>query len=528
MHPLSIFHRSAASRLRDAASEPWLFVARVIALAAALSCGASMTSAQEVEWLHQFGTEGYDDGTGIAAHESGVYVIGRVQGALPGQTARGVTDSFVRKYDLSGVEIWTRQFSLNDNITSANAIDVDDTGVYVAGSSFCAVEGPQCGGFVRKYGQSGNLIWTHAFPVFPIGDLPTTMLDVFGIDVDATGIYVAGSGILNGSATALVSRLDPMGNEVWKKLVALPFPHPEFGFLQDAFASGIAVDATGVYVAGSLGTADVLRLDFNGTLVDEYGDGTLRAGDHAEILATDDSGVYVTATPCPPDCQSIAVRKFDRNGNELWTRKVPDTSIGGDLAIDEHGVYLTGALEPEFFMFSAFVVKYEKDGDLDWVHELDTNGFERGYGLAAHDGKLYVTGFTDDVFPGQTATPLQDVFVAALNQRSVPHVLSDILPTKINPRSNGVIPLVIFTTPDFDATRVDPLSVRFGPGAAVEAHGRGHLQDADGDGDTDLVLHFATRATAIACGDTEASFSGETFAGDPIEGSDTFATTGCR
>jgi hypothetical protein len=123
---------------------------------------------------------------------------------------------------------------------------------------------------------------------------------------------------------------------------------------------------------------------------------------------------------------------------------------------------------------------------------------------------------------------LQDVFVAALNQRRASHVLSDILPKTINPKRNGVIPLAIFTTPSFDATRIDPLSVRFGPAAAREAHGRGHLQDVDGDGDTDLVLHFAAQQTGIACGATEASFSGETFAGPAIEGSDTFVTVGCR
>ncbi len=525
MRQLSFFKRLVAPlrcRARRKRTRPWRSLARLGALALALSCGSTAAWPQEIEWLHQFGTEGYDDGTGIAAHTSGVYVIGRVQGALPGQTAAGNIDAFVRKYDFSGVEIWTRQFSLNDN-TEPFGIDVDDTGIYVVGRALCSRLGAECGAFARKYSHNGTVIWTHRFQ---LDDPATSVIDAWGVAADATGVYVTGAGVLEGLNTALLSRLDQTGNEVWTALAGVPYQHPN-GFLASAIASGVAVDATGVYVAGALGTADVRRFDFHGSLVDEYGTGTI-AGWLAEGLAIDDSGVYVSGVLCPPDCQFAAVvRKYDRDGNELWTREVPDASNGADIAIDEHGVYLTGLLEREFFVFSAFVLRLDNDGELAWVRELDTDGFERGEGLAAHAGNLYVTGFTSGVFPGQAATPQQDVFVAKLNQRGPPHVLSDILPNAINPMSRGVIPVVIFTTPDFDATDVDPLSVRFGPAAAIETHGRGHYEDVDDDGDTDLVLHFSTRASGIVCGDTEADLSGETFAGEPIEGSDTFVTVGC-
>ena len=100
-------------------------------------------------------------------------------------------------------------------------------------------------------------------------------------------------------------------------------------------------------------------------------------------------------------------------------------------------------------------------------------------------------------------------------------------PDSINPCSHGNIPVAILTTEDFDATTVDPLSVKFGLGGAVEAHGQGHTEDADGDGDSDLVLHFKTQDTGIQCGDTEATLTGETFDGQPIQGSDSINTVGC-
>jgi len=101
-------------------------------------------------------------------------------------------------------------------------------------------------------------------------------------------------------------------------------------------------------------------------------------------------------------------------------------------------------------------------------------------------------------------------------------------PNSANPSSKGVIPVAILTADDFDATSVDPLTVRFGPHGALETHGRGHLGDVDSDGDTDLILHFRTPQTGIACGDTSASLIGATFDYRPIEGTDTIRTVGCR
>lgn len=101
-------------------------------------------------------------------------------------------------------------------------------------------------------------------------------------------------------------------------------------------------------------------------------------------------------------------------------------------------------------------------------------------------------------------------------------------PNSINPRSKGVIPVAILTTDTFDATTVDPLSVVFGPNGAVEAHEQGHIEDANGDGDLDLVLHFKTQNTGIQCGDTAAALTGQTFSGQAIEGSDSIVTVGCN
>jgi hypothetical protein len=96
--------------------------------------------------------------------------------------------------------------------------------------------------------------------------------------------------------------------------------------------------------------------------------------------------------------------------------------------------------------------------------------------------------------------------------------------------TRGTVPLAILTTTageygtpvDFDATAIDPLSVRFGQrdevfeetGGAFERHGRGHIEDAfeldeaTRDGDDDLVLHFLSAETGLTAADTEACVKG--------------------
>jgi hypothetical protein len=101
-------------------------------------------------------------------------------------------------------------------------------------------------------------------------------------------------------------------------------------------------------------------------------------------------------------------------------------------------------------------------------------------------------------------------------------------PNTINPLSKGVIPVAILSIGNFDATQVDASSVEFGPNGAKETHGQGHVEDVDGDGVPDMMLHFKTQETGIQCGDTEATLTGETFGGEKFMGTDSIQTVGCK
>src|SRR5438270_6913106 len=70
----------------------------------------AQTEAPPIEWIRQFGSSSGDIAQSVAVDASGVYVAGRTMGALPGQTKAGFYDAYIRKYDPSGTELWTRQF----------------------------------------------------------------------------------------------------------------------------------------------------------------------------------------------------------------------------------------------------------------------------------------------------------------------------------------------------------------------------------------------------------------------------------
>src|SRR5262249_42234017 len=102
-------------------------------------------------------------------------------------------------------------------------------------------------------------------------------------------------------------------------------------------------------------------------------------------------------------------------------------------------------------------------------------------------------------------------------------------PNSINLKANGVLAVAVLTTPGFDARTVataDLSTIRFGDvGVAARVSPlRAALEDVDGDGDADLVLHFSVPeikdAGALVAGSTAAELTGLTTAGQPVRGVD--------
>lgn len=92
---------------------------------------------------------------------------------------------------------------------------------------------------------------------------------------------------------------------------------------------------------------------------------------------------------------------------------------------------------------------------------------------------------------------------------------------KINLKSSGVVPVAILTTPAFDASIVNPSNVGFGTWAFSIGAVSAHVEDVDGDGDTDLLLMFRLDHLWFPPYETEAMLTGTTFDGRSVIGFDT-------
>jgi hypothetical protein len=84
----------------------------------------------------------------MATHDAGVYVGGLTQNNTPpGPHGTASIESLIRLYDPQGNELWTRQFGFTGdqfNVSYVHAVAADASGVYAAGSSYSS------GTYLRK------------------------------------------------------------------------------------------------------------------------------------------------------------------------------------------------------------------------------------------------------------------------------------------------------------------------------------------------------------------------------------------
>jgi hypothetical protein len=217
--------------------------------------------------------------------------------------------------------------------------------------------------------------------------------------------------------------------------------------------------------------------------------------------------------------------RYDRSGIALWTLTPGLYRPAGGVAVDDSGnAYIAG--------FSSVDRPRPESADRLTVVSYDPNGIERMRFRFDEPGGEFVrqvdVGPAGEVLVGGTGYA---GFVAKIDFDSPElRVSIDIRPgspvNPINLSSNGVVPVAILTAGSFDATAVVATSVCFGDWEdaaqrnCTEAHGGGHVEDADKDGDLDLVLHFEFARTGIDRGDTRACLTGQTHVGTVITGCD--------
>ncbi len=277
-----------------------------------------------LEWTRQFGTSADDEAIAVIVKASEVYVVGETPGAFPNETSAGREDAFLRKYDIAGNEVWTRQFGTLGS-DGARAVAADPSGVYVAGWANGIISG-QTGagsGFVRKYDTEGVEVWTHQFESASYGA-------VNDVAVDPSGLYVVGDGI--------VRKYDLAGNVLWTDQ-------------NDSGGRALAVDASGTYVAGSTyygstglccSRAFLRKYDETGFLVWDRQSPPIGESSNVDVTVGP-SGVYVAGFVRSFTGSGLlqpVLRQYDVDGEEVWT--LESLEFVGPVAVREAGVYVAG------------------------------------------------------------------------------------------------------------------------------------------------------------------------------------------
>jgi hypothetical protein len=453
-----------------------------------------------------------------------VYVGGAFSGAAdldpgPGSfsvtsTPLSVNDGFIVKLDPFGDFLWGGQIGTDNGDAGVVSIDLDAGGnVYLTGSygappenglsatdldpgaGIFSVAGQ--GGYVVKLDGAGEFAWAktvegdaspRAIAVDSSGDIHVGGAFAGSVDFDPGPV----TSILTSAGAMFVWKLNGNGNLIWVRAA---------GEGATNGANGIAVNTQGeVLVAGI----------FRGPVDFDPGPSEFiltGLGQDGVLWKLDSSGSF------------LAAHRFGSNGPDgAWGVAVD--SAGDEYLFGQFNVTVDFDPGPGVANLTsagnsdAFVVKLHPDGALVWAAAGGGSGGDGMGAVGGPDiavdpaGSVYATGRftgTADFDPGpgvvnltNNSTRLSDAFLWKLTQApSVIPIEIDVKPgsdpNSVNLASEGVIAVGVYTTSAFEAATIDVSSVQFA--SAAVSHSA--LEDLDGDGDLDLVLHFRTQETNL-------------------------------
>lgn len=299
-----------------------------------------------------------------------VVVVGEVFDAVEG------VNLWVRSYNGNGQVNWTDTYH---GVTSDRAFGVaiaENTDIWVAGSSFTLGEGRDI--WLRRYDADGT-----PGEIYTVNGDDDNADEALGIAIDPNGdLLVVGyiTTVANGRDIWL-RKYTPAGAAVWTETVTSPG-----NFLDEGRA--VATDVSGnVFVTGYIWADTEARdiwvrgYDPDGTeLWTDTVSGADMSQDEGNGIATDTSGnVIVTGfLDDGPNGRDIWTRKYDLNGDEVWTEtyNAPQngTDAGEDVEVDaDDNIIVGGSVFRGTQQDNAWIGKYDPDGNLLWESEYNNS-----------------------------------------------------------------------------------------------------------------------------------------------------------
>ncbi len=166
-------------------------------------------------WSKQFGTEGRDLGYSVALDSNkNIYVSGETSGAFPENTYNGGTDIFLTKFDSTGNIIWSKQLGGSGDDWGYRMKIYNDE-IYLTGGTSGSLYDNTFGGYwdviLLKLDLSGNNLWAKQYGGGG-AEYATS------IEIDSSGnIYLGGltqASSLGGNDMLLL-KYDSSGNFIW-------------------------------------------------------------------------------------------------------------------------------------------------------------------------------------------------------------------------------------------------------------------------------------------------------------------------
>jgi hypothetical protein len=288
--------------------------------------------------------------------------------------------------------VWQRQFG-SENSDVGAGLAVNGLGnVFVSADTYGNIAGENVGDnsdvVLRLYDAAGNIQWTRQFG--------TQAFDAAaGLATDGIGnVYVSGVTVGNlfgtsaGDSDAFLAKFNAAGALVWSRQFRTP----------DADgAGGVSADGLGhLYLAGR----------------------------------TDDPLAGPGATGY------VFVRKYDTDGNNLWTSQFGEPQQGGadDVSADKIGnVFVIGPSFGTAGWHDPFVAKLDVNGTVVWNHQFGGTIDTFGGGIAADGlGNAYISGYTYrdlDAFTAGDADSFVTKYDSSGNKlwtRTIGHHLADL------------------------------------------------------------------------------------------------------
>jgi hypothetical protein len=365
----------------------------IAALCGACLGTAALCAAASDFWARQLGGPGRERAAGVAADRGGVvYVAGRIEGeAVLGSVRLAVTspDALVTALDRYGEVVWAHAFG-GPGEDEARAVAILMEGdVFVTGSFSGTVDFDPGPG--RTELVSGGATDVFVLRLSPRGELVwarglggAQADDGLDIAVDARGVYVAGS--FQGSLQAGPVRLESAGRTDGFVLALDPAGAPRWarriGGPESDAARSVALEPNSLWIAGSF-------------------EGKAGFGPQGEAAVLESAGKA-----------DAFVARLGPDGALLWSGRLggKQTDVAQAVAANVSGAWVTGRFQrtadfdpgPTATSLSstaetdAFVVRLSTTGHLRWVRQVGGEQSDFATGIAPDRyGGVWVTGVSD-------------------------------------------------------------------------------------------------------------------------------------